>query len=159
MSQPDPSEQAIKTLNDFWAAYEIAGVGLVDMGVWNWMYEHPDATPAQLRDGVLQISKEIWNRYYAPVFQKRDVVLLGIYSHMIERFLYLPDYPIGRLIAFQVEEKMNQAGAVGPEFERMARIGRVSPDLWMQKATGAPVGADALLRATEKAVQQLKAGP
>ncbi len=26
--------------------------------------------------------------------------------HMIDSFLYLPDYPIGHMIAFQIEEQM-----------------------------------------------------
>lgn len=154
LATPDASAVALQALNDFWNAYEIAGVSLVDMDVWQWMYTHPDATPDQLRDATIQISKDIWNRYYAPVFKTKDVVLLGIYSHMIERMLYLPDYPIGRMIAFQINEKVNQTGPVGPEFERMSKIGRIAPDLWMKQATGAPVGPEALLRATEKALQQ-----
>jgi hypothetical protein len=31
-------------------------------------------------------------------------------------------------------------------------MGRVTPDLWMEHATGSPVGASALLDATEKAL-------
>ena len=38
---PDARSQAEKTLNDFWGTYEIAGVALVDMAVWHWMYDHP----------------------------------------------------------------------------------------------------------------------
>jgi hypothetical protein len=64
----------------------------------------------------------------------------------------LPDYPIGHLIAFQIEQQMEKAGSIGPEFERMAKMGNVAPDIWMEKATGAPVGAKALLAATEKAL-------
>ena len=149
---PDAKAEAEKTLNDFWAAYEIGGVGLVDMGVWHWMYDHPQATPKQLNDATVQIAKDIWNRYYAPVFHKKDVVLLGVYSHMIDSFLYLPDYPIGHMIAFQIEEQMKKAGSIGPEFERMAKMGRVTPDLWMKNATGKPVGPDALLEATKRAL-------
>ena len=149
---PDAKSQAEKTLNDFWGTYEIAGVALVDMAVWHWMYDHPQATPKQLEEATVQISKDIWNRYYAPVFHKNDVVLLGIYSHMIDSFLYLPDYPIGHLIAFQIEEKMNKSGSIGPEFERMAKEGRITPDLWMERATGSPVGPEALLAATKQAL-------
>jgi hypothetical protein len=149
---PDAKSQAEKTLNDFWGTYEIAGVALVDMGVWHWMYDHPQATPAQLDAATVQISKDIWNRYYAPVFHKNDVVLLGIYSHMIDSFLYLPDYPIGHMIAFQIEEQMKKAGSIGPEFERMAKMGRITPDLWMERATGKPVGPGALLEATKRAL-------
>jgi hypothetical protein len=156
LARPDAQNDALKTLNSFWGTYEISGVALVDMAVWHWMYDHPDATPAQLKEATLAICRDIWNRYYAPVFGKRDVVLLGIYSHMIDAFLYLPDYPIGHLIAFQIEKQMEKAGgAIGPEFARMARIGNVAPDIWMKQATGAPVGPGALLDATEKALESV----
>jgi len=156
LTKPDSESQALKALNDFWGTYEIAGVALVDMGVWHWMYDHPDAKPAELNVATVQIAKDIWNKYYAPVFNQRDVTLLGVYSHMISSFLYLPDYPIGHMIAFQIEQQMDKAGAIGPEFERMATFGSVTPDLWMKHATGAPVGPDALLQATEKALAQIK---
>jgi oligoendopeptidase F len=149
---PDAKSEAEKTLNDFWATYEIAGVALVDMAVWHWMYDHPQASPKELNDATVQVSKDVWNQYYAPVFHKQDVVLLGVYSHMIDSFLYLPDYPIGHLIAFQIEEQMKKAGAIGPEFERMAKMGDVTPDLWMEHATGRPVGSEALLNATQRAL-------
>jgi len=149
---PDARSQAERILNDFWGTYEISGVALVDMAVWHWMYDHPQATPTELNHATVQIAKDTWNRYYAPVFHKSDVVLLGVYSHMIDSFLYLPDYPIGHLIAFQIEEQMKKAGAIGPEFERMAVMGRVTPDLWMEHATGRPVGAEALLEAAHHAL-------
>ena len=154
---PDEKAEAEKTLNDFWGTYEISGVALVDMEVWHWMYDHPQATPAQLNQATVQTAKDVWNRYYAPVFGKKDVVLLGVYSHMIDSFLYLPDYPIGHMIAFQIEEQMKKAGSIGPEFERMAKMGRVTPDLWMENATGKPVGPEALLQATQRALTPVTA--
>ena len=157
LTQPDAKSKALATLNEFWGTYEIAGVALVDMAVWHWMYDHPNATPADLKQATVQISKDIWNQYYAPVFKKKDVVLLGIYSHMIDSFMYLPDYPLGHMIAFQVEEKMDDMGKIGPQFERVAKYGSVAPDLWMKHATGAPVGPDALLAATDRALKQLDA--
>jgi hypothetical protein len=156
LKSDDPQLHALETLNDFWATYEIAGVALVDMAVWRWMYEHPNATPAELKNATLQIAKDTWNRYYAPVFKKRDVVLLGIYSHMIHSYLYLPDYPLGHLIAFQIEQQMAKGGSIGPEFERMTTAGRLTPDLWMRKATGKPVGPEALLASTEEALKTVK---
>jgi hypothetical protein len=152
LAAPDPKSEALKTLNDFWATYEIAGVALVDMAVWHWMCDHPQASPRQLNEATVQISKDIWNRYYAPVFHKNDVVLLGIYSHMIDSFLYLPDYPIGHMIAHQIEEQMKKAGNIGSEFERMAKMGDLTPDLWMENATGRPVGSEALLEAAQRAL-------
>ncbi|HJV49764.1 MAG TPA: hypothetical protein VJ549_10860 [Geothrix sp.] len=158
LGQPAPDAKALaeKTLNDFWMTYEIAGVGLVDTAVWHWMYDHPTATPAQLKEAVLAISKDVWNRYYAPVLGQKDCVLLGIYSHMIHSFLYLPDYPIGHMIAFQIEHEIEKTGKLGETFERMATQGRLTPDLWMRKATGRPVGPEALLEATEKALKVVR---
>ena len=103
----------------------------------------------------MRIARETWNRYYAPVFQTRDVTLLAVYSHMIRDVLYLPDYPIGHLIAFQIERQMKKAGSFGAEFERMAKFGNVTPDLWMRNATGEPVGADAMLSAAREALAVL----
>lgn len=155
LASPSAERRALETLADFWNTYEISGVALVDMAMWHWMYDHPNATPEQLRDAVVGISKEIWNRFYAPVFGVRDVVLLGVYAHMVDSYLYLPDYPIGRLIAFQIQQRMAQGGALGDEFERMAKLGNLTPDLWMRHATGAPVGASALLEATAAALATL----
>jgi hypothetical protein len=155
LPKPNAEQDALRVLNDFWGTYEIAGVALVDMQVWHWMYDHPNATPEQLKTATIQIAKDTWNKYYAPVFKKKDVLLLAVYSHMIHSFLYLPDYPIGHMIAFQIEEQMNKAGHIGPEFERMAKFGNLAPDLWMKNATGAPVGPEAILNATERALKAL----
>jgi hypothetical protein len=57
------------------------------------------------------------------------------------------------MIAFQIEEQMERAKSIGPEFERMASYGSVTPDLWMKHATGAPVGPEALLKAAEAALR------
>jgi hypothetical protein len=157
LAAPDARAEAMKALGDFWGTCEIGAVALVDMAVWHWMYDHPDATPAELREATVRIARETWNRFFAPAFGARDVELLAIYSHMIDSFLYLPDYPIGHLIAFQVDEQMRKAGAIGPEFERMVKTGSVVPDLWMVQATGRPVGPEALLQATERALRELGA--
>jgi len=156
LSTPTAESRALQTLDSFWGTYEIAGAALVEMAMWHWMYDHPDATPEQLKNATVQISKDVWNKYYAPVFNKRDVVLLGVYAHMVNNFLYLPNYPIGHLIAFQIEEHIDAKGNLGAEFERMSRYGSLPPDMWMKNATGAPVGAGALLQATQRALDVVK---
>jgi hypothetical protein len=60
------------------------------------------------------------------------------------------------MIAFQVEAQMQKAGDFGKEFERVARIGAIAPDLWMTQATGKPVGPEALLEATSAALTQIR---
>ena len=151
---PDPQSDVLKTLNDFWQTYEISGVSLVDMGIWHWMYDHPDATPAELKAAMLQIAKDIWNKYYAPVFKKKDVVLLAIYSHIIHSFLYIPDYAIGTFDFSSDRRACKGKRNVGAEIERMVKSGSIAPDLWMKNATGSPVNAEAMLKATERALKE-----
>ena len=152
LGAPDARGQNLRALNEFWATREIAGVALVDMAMWRWMYAHPDATPAQLRAATLEIARGLWNRAYQPYLGGHDSALLAVYSHMVSAFLYLPAYPIGHLIAVQLEEKLKGKNS-GAEFERMTSFGRVTPDFWMTHATGAPVSADPLLRATAEALK------
>jgi hypothetical protein len=133
---------------DLWATYEIGGVSLVDMGVWRWMYAHPDAKPAELREATLSIARDVWNRYYAPIFAVKDVEILAVYSHMISNGLYLPDYALGHIIAFQVAQTFRR-GSFGDEFERVAKQGRLTPDAWMRGAVGGPLSAQALLDAAK----------
>lgn len=149
----DEEAEEMRVLSAFWSAWEIGGVALVDTAVWHWMYAHPDATPEELRDATVKIAQEIWNEHYADVLGAKDSPLLAVYSHMIAYPLYLPNYPLGHLIAFQIEEQIEKSGDLGGEFERMAKYGSVTPDLWMQHATGQPVSAEPLLRAVEKALQ------
>jgi hypothetical protein len=148
----DAAERRLLALSDLWAAAEISGVSLVDMGVWRWMYQHPEAGPAELREATLRICREVWNAHFARLFGVRDSTLLGIYSHMIDERLYLPDYAIAHMIQAQVEERLGGAASLGSEFERVARFGAVAPDLWMRNATGEPVSPAALLRAAEAAL-------
>jgi hypothetical protein len=148
LTPPDESERSLLVLDKFWQTREIAGVALIDMAAWHWLYDHPDATPTQFREAVVGIAGETWNRYYAPIFRTRDVTLLAIYSHMISSGLYTPDYPLGHLIAFQVEEHFRkQSGPMGPDFERICQQGSITPDAWMRGAVGAPLSADPLLTA------------
>jgi hypothetical protein len=153
---PGPGAEAkrLRALNELWQTWEIAGPALVDMRVWHWMYDHPDATPAALKDATVAISREVWNRYYAPVLGGKDATLPGVYSHMVGYFLYLPDYVLGHLIANQVEERFEKSGRpLGEEFERVATFGSLTPDLWMKNATGEPLSAKPLFRAAEAALE------
>jgi len=152
LSAPSAETRALKSLDDFWGAAEISAVALVDMGVWHWMYAHPGASAAELREATLRTARDVWNEHFAAAFGIRDSPLLGVYSHMVSRTLYLPDYPLGHFIAAQIEEQIAKSGDLGAEFERMARIGRVVPDLWMEKATGSPVGPEALLAGAQRAL-------
>ena len=152
----DPKAKALNALGEFWQTFEIAGVSLVDMGLWDWMYRHPEATPAETREAALAIAKDVWNRYYAPVFGQKDCTLLAIYSHIVHSFFYLPDYFVGHLVNLQIEQHIEKNGNMAAEVERMCRIGRLTPDAWMKQATGKPLGPEALLEATREGLKALK---
>jgi hypothetical protein len=153
LAAPAAGPQPARTLATLWNTYEIAGVSLVDMRVWRWLYAHPDAAPAALREAAMGIAREVWDRYFAPRLGHPGCELLAIYSHMIIYGLYLPDYALGHLAAFQIGAALRQAqetpgapaGALGAELERIARQGRLTPDAWMRGAVGAPLSAAALL--------------
>jgi oligoendopeptidase F len=143
-----------RVLDTFWGAREIAGSALVELDVWHWLYAHPDATAGELREATVRIARETWDRYYAPLLGGKGTTLLGIYSHTIAEPLYLFNYVLGHAIAFQIEEHLagSDPATFGKEFERVARQGAISPDLWMIGATGKPVGAQPLLDATARAL-------
>lgn len=146
---------ANRTLDIFWGMYEIMGVSLVDMYMWRWLYAHQDATAAQLREAVLQISAQVWNEYYYPVLGEKDCVLLGIYSHMVSSPMYLPFYPIGHLVHFQLEQFLRDKSNsdFADEYTRIYRLGRLTPSHWMQQAVGGDLSVEPVLQAVREAVQ------
>ncbi len=145
----------LRVLDTYWNTREIAGSALVEIDVWHWLYDHPDATAAQLRDATVRIARATWDRYYAPHLSGAgDTALLGIYSHTISSPLYLFNYVLGHVIAFQIEAHLagKSPRTFAAEFTRMARHGAVLPDAWMEHATGAPVSPAGLLDATARAL-------
>ena len=153
MEKPSAAAWREKTLGTFWKAFEMAGVGLADMDMWNWMYEHPESTAAELCQAVQDIAKNIWNKYFAPVFGSKDEPLLAIYSHFIDCGLYTPDYFLGFSVAFQIEDYFRTHN-LAQEMERMCSIGNIVPDLWMERATGNPISPRPLIRAAEEAIKR-----
>lgn len=150
---PAARQEQEEALASLWATYEIAGVSLVELQAWRWLYRNPQATASQLRDAVLAAAREVWNAYYADVFGHRECELLAIYSHMIAYPLYLSDYALGHLIAFQVRERL-RGEQFGEEVERMARLGKLTPDAWLKAAVGEPLSPYPLLRAAGQALAQ-----
>ena len=142
-----------EVLDQFWSMYEIMGVSLVDMAMWQWIYAHPQATPKELCEATMQIAKEVWNAYYEPVLGEHDCILLGIYSHMVNAPMYLPNYPLGHIVQFQLEEHLAQyttPRAFADEYARIYRLGRLTPKQWMIQAVGTPPSIDPILRAVSR---------
>jgi len=150
----NPERAFLHTLDVYWGLCEITTVSLVDMRVWHWMYDHPDAGVEELKSAVISIAQEVWNEYYAPVMGVRDVPILAIYSHMITGAMYLPDYAIAGVIQFQVEQYLKNH-TLGSEMKRMCTIGSVVPDLWMRQAVGTGISAAPLLAAVEESLRKV----
>ena len=73
---------------------------------------------------------------------------------MIDDGLYLPDYPLGHIIAFQIEQYLKDKN-LGEEMERMCTLGAITPDAWMQAAVGGPISVEPLLEAASEALEVL----
>lgn len=155
IKQENPHADLQLTLDVFWGCYEIMGVSLVDMKTWKWLYQNPQVTAQDLQQIIIQNAKEIWNQYYAPILGEKDSPILGIYSHMIDNPLYLPNYPYGHLIEFQLEQYLSNKN-LGKEIQRIYAIGRLTPDQWMQQAVGNKVSAQPLLDATTTAIEKIR---
>lgn len=140
----------------FWSMYEIMGVSLVDMTVWQWIYAHPKATAKQLCEATVQIAQEVWNTYYEPVLGEHDCVLLAIYSHMVDVPMYLPNYPLGHIVQFQLEEHLAQYAEprdFAAEYMRIYCLGRLTPKEWMLQAVGAAPSVEPILKAVSRELQ------
>lgn len=145
------------TLDIFWGMYEIMGVSLVDMYTWRWLYENPKATAEELKENCIRIAKEVWNKYYEPVLGTHDSVILAVYSHMVNVPMYLPNYPYGHIVEYQIEEhlsKLPDPEDIGGEIDRIWRIGRLTPNAWMNEAVGSDVSTKPILNAVKRIVEK-----
>jgi len=149
-----PNKSELEALDIFWANYEIMGVSLVDMSVWKWLYQNPNATKQELKEAVIRSAKEVWNKYYADVFGMKDQPILAIYSHMIDYPLYLSAYPIGFLIDFQIDKYITGKN-FADEIMRIYQQGRIIPQLWMKGAVGEELSNKPLLEAVDRALEKI----
>lgn len=149
ISNNDPEKDKMNILDKAWQLYEIAGVSLLDISIWKWLYAHPEATAAELKEAVIRLSKEIWNTYYAPVFGLKDEPILAIYSHTISYPLYLSAYTFGQIIEFQLDNHLNGKD-FAKEVDHIFRLGRLTPKQWILQATGKPLSVEPLLEAVKE---------
>jgi len=145
-------QKRLNALDESWTLMEIMGVGLVDIHTWQWMYNHPKATSEELKQAVVQISKEVWNKYFAAIMGTRDQPILAIYSHMISNPLYLAAYSYGQIIEFQIEDYL-KGKKFSAEIDRIYKQGRLIPQTWMQGAVGSKISVDPILKQLNEALQ------
>ena len=152
IEETNPDKEHLSALDNLWSTYEIMGVSLVDMNVWKWLYANPNATKEQLKDQVIIIAKDVWNKHFADVFGAKDQPILAIYSHMIDNPLYLSAYPLGHLIEFQMEQQIKGKN-LADEMIRICTQGRLTPQLWMKQAVGSKLSGEPTLKAAEEALK------
>jgi len=147
-------KEYLENLDLYWSVFEIMGVSMVDMKVWKWLYENPEATAFQLKEATVSIAKEVWNKYFAEVYGTTDEPILAVYSHMISSPLYLANYSFGHLIDFQIEQYL-----VGKDFsdevDRIWSIGRLTPEIWMQEAVRESISIKPMIEAAEEALMHI----
>jgi hypothetical protein len=147
-----PDKNKMETLNAAWSLMEIMGVGMVEMKTWKWLYENPDATPSQLKESMIKIAVDTWNKYFAPVIGIKDSRILAIYSHMVEVPLYLPNYSYGHIVQFQLEEFL-KGKKLTDEIDRIYAQGHLTPQQWMMGAVGSKISAQPILNALDEVLK------
>jgi hypothetical protein len=154
-NETNPQAEAFKTLDLLWSTYEIMGVSLLDMRVWKWLYENPNANKTELKETVIHFATDIWNDYYMPVFGSKDETVLAVYSHMISYPLYLSAYAFGNIIEFQIEEFL-KTNNFAQTVDRIYRLGRLTPETWMKQAIGASIDIEPMITAGFEALEKVK---
>ena len=152
MKDNNPEKEKMQTLDAAWALMEIMGVGMVEMKAWKWLYENPAATPSQLKESIISIAVNTWNKYFAPVTGIKDSPILAIYSHMVEVPLYLPNYSYGHIVQFQIEEFL-KGKKLTDEIDRIFKQGRLTPQQWMMGAVGSKISAQPILNALDEVLK------
>jgi oligoendopeptidase F len=142
----------MEILDQAWSLMEIMGAGMVEMRVWKWLYDNPDATASQLRERMTETAKEVWNEYFAPVIGVEDSPLLAIYSHMVHYPLYLPNYSYGQIISFQLQEYLKGKNLTA-ELDRIFSQGRLTPQQWMTGAVGSKISVEPLVKKVDEALK------
>lgn len=145
------------TVESMLASCQMAGPALLELRTWQWLYEHPDTSAAQLRDAVLRIASDIWGEFFEPYFGPDPYYLPAAYQHMIGYPLYLANYVLSDL-ALQQMRAYVRGKDVASELMRMYTIGRLTPDIWMERAVGAPLSAEPLLQDAVRVLRRLGYG-
>ena len=135
---------AIASVEGLLSACQIAGPSLVELYTWRWLYKNPETTPEKLRDQMLLIADDVWDKYFKDQFGEDPYHILGAYQHMIGYPLYLADYTIGHVISHQIKSHM-RGKDLAAETKRICSIGRLTPDLWMKRAVGSGISAKQLI--------------
>ena len=139
----------------YFQAYEMSGIALTEIEIWEWLYDHPHVSVEELKQTVIYIANDVWKKYFAKYFGENKNGILSIYSHNILDPLYIPNYVVGYVIAYQIHNYLKDK-KLGKEMERMCLLGRLTPQEWMKKAIGEKISALPLLNDVTGVLNKLK---
>jgi hypothetical protein len=136
-----------------WYMYEMGGNSLTDIMTWEWMYEHPDASVAELKNAVLDISAGIWNKYFSKTFgNKKESHILSVYNHFTSGDLYLYNYYNGAIYSYLLAGSFSRNDLAGG-LKNACSEGITMPGLWLEKAIGKDFSPEPLFEDVRKAIQ------
>ncbi len=138
----------------FWQPFEIGGSALTEIRFFHWLYKNPNATAQQMNNAIRRIGDELWEEFYARIFGPDSHGLMSIYSHMLWGDFYLAEYPMGYVIAYQIQKYL-EGKSLAKEMERMCGQGSIYPESWMKNAVGSEISVKPLLTDTKKALKNL----
>ncbi len=143
-----------RVLDTFWNLRRECAEAVHCLYLWRWMYQNPEATDDELRAASISIARDIWNKYYSAIISDSDSPVLAFNSQHISELLHIIDYPLGRIINYQLTGYMKERNAA-IEIERICSIGRLTPEIWLQKAIGSDLSVDGLLQDVSKAAANI----
>ena len=74
---------------------------------------------------------------------------------MIDSPLYLPNYPVGHLIDFQLAQRFKGKNFAN-EAIRIYSAGKLIPQEWMKHAVGSEISIKPMIEATDAAIKVVK---
>ncbi|MBA7515675.1 hypothetical protein ES705_07718 [subsurface metagenome] len=152
VSSPEEREHML-ALATLWYLVEMGGQSLTDIETWKWIYANPEATGEEVQEAVLSITGDIWNTYFAEIFNGvHDQHILSIYNHFITGSLYLNQYFLGNVIMYQLHEA-SRSRDLAKFLKEACKEGCTLPELWMEKAVGGPISLDPVINASYEAIK------
>ncbi len=142
-----------KVIN-LWEDISTYGISLLNIDIWQYMYQNETLTAKELKNFMIARAIEIWNQYYAEIYNHQDSTILASPFHLITYGIYYPSYLYAAIAQAQIEHYIKDKNFAG-EIERMSSLESCTPDLWMEKATGSPLSIDCLLKEAEKEADEL----
>lgn len=144
-------KQHLLSLAAVWYLFEMGGQALTEIEVWKWMYAHPEATPAEVKEAVLSVSGNVWNTYFSKLFGGvRDSHILSIYNHFITGDLYLHNYFLSNVVMYQLHDAYHGPG-LAKGLRKISREGRTDTERWMKNAVGSELSLKPLFRDVKSA--------